>query len=238
MSNPVVLISGASRGIGRAVAIALAKLDYRLALIARTRSDLEETARLAGSADALLLPADVSDAEQARGAVENAAKHFGGLDALVNVAGLAPVRSIEAMTVEEWRDVIDTNLSAVFYLMKYAWPHLRRSPAAEIPGVIVNISSLASRDPFNGFAAYGAAKAGLNVMGLVAARAGLADGIVVHTIAPGAVETAMFRQLMTPEQYPPEKTLSPGDVADVVAQCVTGKLRHTSGEVIYLHKTP
>jgi NAD(P)-dependent dehydrogenase (short-subunit alcohol dehydrogenase family) len=142
------------------------------------------------------------------------------------------------MTVEEWRGVIDTNLSAVFYLMKYAWPYLRRNPAAQIPAAIVNISSLASRDPFNGFAAYGAAKAGLNIMGLVAAREGLADGITVHTIAPGAVETAMFRQLMTPQQYPTEKTLKPEEVADVVAQCVTGKLRHTTGEVIYLHKNP
>jgi NAD(P)-dependent dehydrogenase (short-subunit alcohol dehydrogenase family) len=237
MSNPVVLISGASRGIGRATAVTLAKLNYRLALVARNEAELRETARLAGAADALCLPADIADAQQVKETVDRVLERFGRLDALVNIAGLAPVRAIAGMTVEEWREVIDTNLSAVFYLTKFAWPHLRREAGAA-RGVIVNISSLASRDPFNGFGAYGAAKAGLNVFGLVAAREGEADHISVHTIAPGAVETAMFRQLMTPEQYPKEKTLLPEDVAEVIARCVTGELRYVSGEVIYLHKTP
>ena len=62
-------------------------------------------------------------------------------------------------------------------------------------------------------------------------------GIAVHTIAPGAVETAMFRQIMSADQYSPDKTLRPEDVADVIARCVTGELAHTRGEVIYLHKT-
>jgi NAD(P)-dependent dehydrogenase (short-subunit alcohol dehydrogenase family) len=100
----------------------------------------------------------------------------------------------------------------------------------------VNISSLASRDPFAGFAAYGAAKAGVNLFGLAAAREGQAEHILVHTIAPGAVETSMFRQIMSPEQYPTEKCLTPNEVADVVVQCVTGRLRHMSGEVIWMHK--
>ncbi|MDB5322609.1 MAG: 3-oxoacyl-[acyl-carrier protein] reductase [Phycisphaerales bacterium] len=237
MSQPVALITGASRGIGRATAIALAKLGYGLALVARGRADLEETARLANATDALLLPADVTDPTQVRNLIHETITRFGRLDAVVNIAGLAPVRRIEEMTVEEWRAVIDTNLSAVFYVTKYAWPHLRISAAEGRQPAIVNVSSLASRDPFPGFAAYGAAKAGLNIFDLVAAREGQADGIAVHTIAPGAVETEMFRQLMTPAQYPPEKTLAPDEVADVIAQCVTGQLRHTRGEVIYLHKT-
>jgi NAD(P)-dependent dehydrogenase (short-subunit alcohol dehydrogenase family) len=237
MSQPVALITGASRGIGRATAIALAKLGYRLALVARGRADLEETARLATATDALLLPADVTDPAQVRNLIQETITRFGRLDAVVNIAGLAPVRRIEEMSVEEWRAVIDTNLSAVFYVTKYAWPHLRNSAAQGHHAAIVNVSSLASRDPFPGFAAYGAAKAGLNIFDLVAAREGQADGIAVHTIAPGAVETEMFRQLMTPEQYPKEKTLAPDEVADVIAQCVTGQLRHTRGEVIYLHKT-
>ena len=102
---------------------------------------------------------------------------------------------------------------------------------------MVNVSSVAARDPFPGFAAYAAAKAGLNLFGLCAAREGEQIGVRVHTLAPGAVETGMFRQLLTPEQYPTEKTLSPADVARVIADCVRGNLKHTSGEVIYLHKT-
>jgi NAD(P)-dependent dehydrogenase (short-subunit alcohol dehydrogenase family) len=131
---------------------------------------------------------------------------------------------------------METNLSATFYLTKFAWAHLKAAGTVERQSVIVNISSLASRDPFPGFAAYGAAKAGLNVFGLVAAREGQADGIAVHTIAPGAVETEMFRRIMTPDQYSPDKTMRPEEVAEVVAQCVTGRLAHTRGEVIYLHK--
>jgi NAD(P)-dependent dehydrogenase (short-subunit alcohol dehydrogenase family) len=237
VSHPVALITGASRGIGRATAVALAKAGYRLALVARGQGDLAETARLASAADALILPADVSDPIQARKLIHETSTHFSRLDAVINVAGLAPVRRIEEMTVEEWRAVIDTNLSAVFYVTKYAWPHLRVSAGLGRHVAIVNVSSLASRDPFPGFAAYGAAKAGLNIFDLVAAREGQADGIAVHTIAPGAVETEMFRQLMTPEQYPKEKTLAPDEVAAVITQCVTGQLRHTRGEVIYLHKT-
>ena len=240
-TSPVALITGASRGIGRAAAVGLATLGYRLALVARTEADLRETARLAGLAEADVLPltADVADPARAEAVVGEAVARFGRLDALVNVAGLAPVRSIVGTSVEEWQAVLNTNLSAAFYLTKYAWPHLKAAAAARADrhSVVVNVSSLAGRDPFPGFAAYGAAKAALNVFGLVAAREGQADGIAVHTVAPGAVETAMFRGIMTPEQYPVEKTLAPEEVADVIAQCVTGRLAHTRGEVIYLHKT-
>jgi NAD(P)-dependent dehydrogenase (short-subunit alcohol dehydrogenase family) len=151
----------------------------------------------------------------------------------VNNAGLAPVRSIEQMTIDEWRATIETNLSATFYFSRAAWPAFKKQKA----GVIVNISSAASRDPFPGFAAYGAAKAGVNLLGLSLAREGEPIGVRVHTLALSAAETAMFRQILTPEQYPAEKTMSPTEVAKVIALCVTGELRHTSGEVIYLHKT-
>jgi 3-oxoacyl-[acyl-carrier protein] reductase len=237
MAGRVALVTGAGRGIGRAAAIALGRCGYRLALGARTESDLRQTSQLAEPAESLILPVDVSDAKEAERAVGEAVSRFGRLDAVVNVAGTAPVRSVPDMTVGEWRSVIDTNLSAVFYMSKFAWPHLRRAGTPVDPAVIVNISSLASRDPFAGFAAYGAAKAGVNILGLAAAREGQADHILVHTIAPGAVETAMFRQILTPEQYPTEKCLTPDEVADVIVQCVTGRLRHMSGEVIHLHKS-
>jgi NAD(P)-dependent dehydrogenase (short-subunit alcohol dehydrogenase family) len=238
MASPVALITGAGRGIGRAAALALAHAGYRLALVSRTRDELEQTAQLAApNSNALIFPADVSDPDRAATAVERTIQELGRLDALVNVAGAAPVRSVEAMTPHEWRTVIDTNVSAVFYLSKFAWPHLRNAAHPERPSAIVNISSLASRDPFTGFAAYGAAKAALNLFGLAAAREGQPHNILVHTIAPGAVETEMFRQIMTPDQYPAERCLTPAEVADLILQCATGRLRHLSGEVIWMHKT-
>ena len=236
----VALITGASRGIGRATAIELGKQGYRLALVARSSADLQETARLAGAAgagDTLVLAGDVTEAPQVEKFVRRAAEQFGRLDAAVNVAGVAPRRTIEQMTIEQWREVIDTNLSAVFYVTKFAWPILRETAGRYGRAAVVNVSSMASRDPFDGFAAYGAAKAGLNIFDLVAAREGEKCGIDVHTIAPGAVETGMFRGLMSVDEYPASKTLTPQEVAEVIGQCVMGALRHTRGEVIYLHKT-
>ncbi|MDB5290248.1 MAG: putative oxidoreductase [Phycisphaerales bacterium] len=230
MEQPVAVITGAGRGIGRATAVALAGLGYRLALVARSQHELEETAKL--SAGGMICRADVSRADEVDGAVSAIIAQFGRIDAAVHCAGVAPVRSIAQMSIDEWREVIDTNLSAAFYLCKAVWPAFVRQGS----GVIVNVSSQAARDPFPGFAAYGAAKAGVNLFGLSAAREGEAIGVRVHTVAPAAVETGMFRKILSPEQYPAEKTLSPQDVAKVIVQCVTGELKHTSGDVIYLHK--
>ena len=229
--SPVALITGAGRGIGRAAAVELARAGYDLVLVARTASDLTETAHLA--ARGTVVPLDVTDADAVENCVRNTAHEHGRLDAIVHCAGLAPVKSIDEMTVAQWRDVLDTNLSAAFYLCRAAWPHFKTQNS----GVIVNISSESSRDPFPGFAAYGAAKAALNLFARSAAREAQAFGARVHTIAPAAVETGMFRQILTPDQYPAEKTLTPEDVARVILQCVRGDLAHTSGEVIYVHKT-
>lgn len=231
MSERVAIITGAGRGIGRATAVELRRRGYALALAARGAAGLDETARLAGGA--LCLPTDVTDAAQVERLARETLARYGRIDAVVNNAGLAPVRPIVEMSPQEWRAVVDTNLSAAFYLTRAAWPAFERQGG----GVVVNVSSAAARDPFPGFAAYGAAKAGLNLFGLSAAREGERVGVRVHTVAPSATETAMFRGLMTPEQFPAEKTLDPSDVAAVIADCVTGGLRHTSGEVIYVHRT-
>jgi 3-oxoacyl-[acyl-carrier protein] reductase len=231
MQSPAALITGAGRGIGRATAIELAAEGYQLALLARTEIELKETAALAGRG--LVIPTDVVDPEQIERAVGLTFEELGRLDAVVHCAGLAPVRSIEEMSITEWRGVIETNLSAAFYLCHAAWPHFQKQRS----GVVVNISSEASRDPFAGFAAYGSAKAAVNLFGRCAAREGQEIGVRVHTIAPAAVETAMFRKILTREQYPTEKALSPTDVARVIVRCVRGDLRYASGEVIYLHKS-
>jgi 3-oxoacyl-[acyl-carrier protein] reductase len=226
----VAIITGAGRGIGRATAIELARHSYQLALVSRTSAELQETATLAGNG--LVIQADVSEPKAPASIVAKAIERFGRVDALVHCAGLAPSRPIAEMSASEWRAVIDTNLSAAFFLCQAVWKVFEKQGG----GVIVNISSAAARDPFPGFAAYGAAKAAINLFGLSAAREGAAVGIRVHTIAPGAVETKMLRDLFSAGQVPPEKTLDPQDVAKVVAQCVRGDLRYTSGETIYLQK--
>jgi len=230
MEQPVAIITGASRGIGQATAEELAGWGWRLVLVARTAERLQE---IAEQTQGLALAADITRPDEVQEIVRKTLGQFGRIDALVNCAGVAPALMIEQTTIEDWHQVIDTNLSAVFYLCKAVWEAFKRQQC----GVIVNLSSLAARDPFPGFMAYGSAKAGLHILGLCLARQGQEHGIRVHTLALGAVETEMFRMLMTPGQFPASQTLAPDEVAKTIAACVSGELRYTSGEVIYLHKT-
>lgn len=232
MSSPVAIITGAARGIGRATATELKRGGYDVVLVSRTKKALDEAAHEIDGG-AVAFPADVTEPHEVDALVAETLSRFGRIDAVVNNAGLAPVVSVKDMSIDRWRAVIDTNLSAAFYLSRAVWPTFEKQQS----GVIVNISSLASRDPFPGFAAYGAAKAGLNLFGLALAREGQPINVRVHTVAPGSVETPMFRGIMSAEQWPTDKTLDPVEVARVVASCIDGDLRHTSGEVIYLHKT-
>ncbi|HEV2296031.1 MAG TPA: SDR family oxidoreductase [Tepidisphaeraceae bacterium] len=232
MSQRVAIITGAARGIGKAIAAELGHDGYDLVLSSRTKKELAEAAGEVGGG-AVAFPADVTEPADVDALVAEALKRFGRIDAVVNNAGLAPVIAVKDMSIDRWRAVIDTNLSAAFYLSRAVWPTFEKQKA----GVIVNISSLASRDPFPGFAAYAAAKAGLNMFGLALAREGQPVNVRVHMVAPGSVETAMFRSILSAEQWPTEKTLDPAEVARVVAQCIHGDLRHTSGEVIFVHKT-
>jgi NAD(P)-dependent dehydrogenase (short-subunit alcohol dehydrogenase family) len=230
MDSPVAIITGAGGGIGRACAVDLAARGYRLALCGRTLSTLDVTAKTARAE--FVSVTDVTRSESVDRMVASVVSHFGRIDLLVNNAGIAPVLDIEQSTDADWHSVMNTNLSAVFYLCRAVWPIFRKQSG----GVIVNVSSLAARDPFPGFFAYGAAKAALNLLGLSLARQGASIGVRVCTVAPGAVETPLFRSLMTPGQFPTENTLSPEDVARVIGQCATGDLRFTSGEVIWMHK--
>jgi NAD(P)-dependent dehydrogenase (short-subunit alcohol dehydrogenase family) len=235
-ASPVAIITGAGRGIGRATAIELARHGYRLSLASRNPDELNETMRLAcgktSGESAIAVGTDVTRPEEVDRLVSATLDRFGRIDAVINNAGAAPMRSIVQTTVAEWHLVLDTNLSAAFYLCKAAWPAFE----GQRSGVVVNVSSAAARDPFPGFVAYGAAKAGLNLFGLAAAREGDKIGVRVHTVAPGAVETGMLRGLFSPDQYPAENTLDPGDIARTIVSCILGDLRHASGEVIYLHK--
>ena len=232
MTRPVAIITGAGKGIGRATAVALGGKGYELVLVARTEADLTETATLAGGG--MIAVADVSELDQIRRVVADTIKRFGRIDALVNNAGFAPMRLIEQMSLAEWKRIIDTNLTATFFFCQAVWPVMKKQKG----GAIVNISSMAARDPFEGLSAYGAAKAGINLLGLGLSREGASHGIRVHTVAPGAVETGMLRKIASKEQVPPENTLDPADVARVILQCICGDLQQTSGEVIYVHKRP
>jgi NAD(P)-dependent dehydrogenase (short-subunit alcohol dehydrogenase family) len=232
MDQPVAIVTGAGRGIGRAAAVELARRNYRLCLISRTASQLEDTSRLFTN-ESHCVAADISQPANVQSAVEKTLARFGRVDALVHCAGVAYRRAVDQMTLAEWQQTLEVNLSAIFYFCRILWPVWTKQGG----GVVVNVSSYSARDPFDGLGGYGAAKAGVNLLGLALAREGEAIKVRVHTVAPSATETAMFRTLLTPMQFPRENALDPSDVGRVIAQCVFGDLAYTSGEVVYLHKT-
>jgi NAD(P)-dependent dehydrogenase (short-subunit alcohol dehydrogenase family) len=231
MSLPVAIITGAGRGIGRAVAVQLSELHYDLILVSRTAKELEETVDLCGG-KSVPTPADVAQPDQVASVVQKAMDKFRRVDALIHCAGVALSRRADEMSIEEWRSTIDVNLSACFYFSRLLWPIWQKQGG----GVMVNCSSYAGREPFVGLGAYGAAKAGVNLLGFALDREGRPHNIRVHTVAPAATETKMLRSLYSKEALGPDQTLAPEDVARVIVQCVRGDLVHTSGEVIYVHK--
>lgn len=235
MEQKTAIVTGAGSGIGRATAVLLAEAGYAVALVGRNEARLAETAGAisasAGSRESVrAIVADLTDAEAPRRVVTETLQASGRIDALVNVAGFAPLQAIEAITPDVWRQTIDVNLSGPVLLTAAAWPTLQRQRS----GVIVNVSSMSSIDPFPGFNIYAAAKIGLNMFTKCTADEGAAIGVRAVAIAPGAVETQMLRQHFDERVISSERTLSATDVAAVMRDCVTGERAFTSGETIVL----
>ena len=230
MTNELTaIVTGAGSGIGQSVAQELSKAGYRLVLAGRDESKLRATAlALARTAeDVAIFPTDIADPSACRKLVQEAVRVFGRVDALANVAGFASLTPIPRITDSQWLQTIDVNLSSVVHLTTAAWPHLRVRG-----GVIANVSSMASVDPFPNFAMYAAAKAAVNMFTRCTASEGAPLRIKAVSIAPGAVETPMLRSMFNEKMIPPASALSPVQVARVIVDCITGKRAFTSGETI------
>jgi NAD(P)-dependent dehydrogenase (short-subunit alcohol dehydrogenase family) len=189
IDGKVAVVTGGSRGIGLAIARALVAEGVRVAITGRSASHLSAARRQiegAGHGAVETLQADVRRYDDVRRAVDATASRFGGLDILVNNAGIGIFADVASMTPEQWSDVIDTNLTGVFYACRAAIPHLR----ARGNGFIINISSLAGKNPFADGAAYCATKAGLNAFSESLMQELRYDGIRVSYVLPGSVATA------------------------------------------------
>ncbi len=231
------IVTGAGSGIGQATGVLLAAGGYRLALVGRQIDKLKKTeahcldaAPPGVEVDTELIAADLCDPDTWGRIIEQAVQRFDRLDAIANVAGVAQMGPIESVTHEDWRRCIDTNLSCVVNLTAAAWPIFARQGS----GVIVNVSSMASIDPFPGLGIYATAKAGLNMFTSCTAQEGKGIGLKAVAIAPGAVETPMLRSLFDTDAIPPDRALDPRAVAQVICGCITGKRAFESGSVIQL----
>jgi len=187
-SGKAALVSGGTKGIGKAIVRDLALAGFNVGFTARTSDDVDEVEREfsdLGPGRILGLVADVRDPGGSESSVTRLVGEFGGLDLLVNNAGVGKFAPIQEMSLEDWHIQIDTNLTGVFYLSRAAVPHLKESTDAWI----LNIGSLAGRNAFAGGVAYNASKFGLIGM-TEAMMADLRyDGIRVSVIMPGSVDT-------------------------------------------------
>lgn len=228
-NHRVVIITGAGSGIGRAAAATFAQQGWSVVLVGRSKEPLAQTASLCGLERSLCVPADVADPSADDTIVDAAIARFARIDALVNNAGFALYKPFFECTDDELDRTFQVNAIGPLRLITRAWPHLAKSA-----GRIVNVSSYATLDPFNGLGVYGAAKSALNLIGKASAQEGRGAGIRVFTVAPGAVETAMLRAIWAEDMLPRARTLDPQVVADVIVACASGNRDHDAGGLIPL----
>jgi 3-oxoacyl-[acyl-carrier protein] reductase len=221
----VALVTGGSKGIGLAIARALLDRGMQVAISGRQESELRRAAeQLGAGANLLTVRADVRDEGSARRSVEDTVRAFGGLDVLVNNAGVGKFANVADMTPEVFRDVMETNLHGVFYCTHAALPHLRRRGG----GYIVNISSLAGKNAFTGGAAYCASKAGLNAFSEALMQEVRYDNIRVSYVMPGSVSTGFGDRGSSGEA---DWKLAPEDVARVVVDLISHEARSLASRV-------
>jgi len=191
LRGKVALITGASSGIGRATAAAMARNGARVSLTGRQEKELEQEAgRIASSGgEALAIAGDLRWDEDRRRIVDGTVARFGGLDVLVNAAGTIANGTIENTSFADWRAMFEINLDSVFAMMQLAIPYL-----AERKGCIVNVSSVTGIRAFPGLVAYCASKAGVDQLTRCAALELAPKGIRVNAVDPGVVVSNLHRR--------------------------------------------
>lgn len=241
-TTKVALVTGGSRGIGRACALALADAGFDIALnyvanqaaAQSVQADIEAKGRRV-----LLLQADVSVSQQAAGLVSSVVDQWGRLDALVNNAGITRDTLLVRMSDEQWDAVIRTNLNGVFYTSRAAAKTLMKQRS----GHIVNLTSIIGQLGNVGQANYAAAKAGVIGLTKSLAKELASRNVTVNAVAPGFIETDMTHEVASRDQLlqhiPLQRFGQPEDVANAVvflvtsAPYITGQVLQVSGGLVF-----
>lgn len=229
MEKRVIVIVGASRGIGRATALALAKPGATLVLAARDADALQTLADEIRSkgAHAIPMPCDITAEPHMRRLMTDAAAISGQIDLLVNSAGGAVIAPFEELALEQWESTLRTLLTGTFLACKHAAPHMQRG------ALIVNVASVAARNAFPGWSVYSAAKSG--VLGFTnAIREELRErGVRVTAVLPAATDTALWDTL--PGEWNRANMLKPEDVANAIAALAAQPEYMTTEELVVGH---
>ena len=208
LTNQVAIVSGASRGIGKAISLLLALQGATVVAVARSEQELSD---LTHKTRGLSIVADIADEEDARHVVAETLRHYGRLDILVCNAGVGSFAELEQFTGEEWDRIFDTNVKGTFLLCKAAVPHFK----AQKRGHIVGITSDVAKRAFAHGTVYGASKFAQDAVLASLRKEVRPHGIKVSTIYPGLVDT--YFNDTTPGSIEAEKThLRPADVAQAV----------------------
>ncbi|KUI43833.1 oxidoreductase [Mycobacterium sp. IS-1590] len=242
LAGTVALVTGASSGIGAATARALATEGASVALVARRRDRLNALADQIAAAGgrALVVPADVTDAEQVAAAVATTVDEWGRLDTLINNAGLLRMGVAAEAPLADWDALVSVNIQGVLYAARAALPHLIAAAADSPRGVadMVTISSTGGRVARAGTAVYSLTKFGVNAFSEGIRQELIGHRVRVGIVEPGTVETEIFDHL-DPQALTAQQArtagmvkLSPEDVADAVTYMVTRDRRVAVNEIL------
>ena len=225
MKGKAAIVTGASSGIGKAVAELFLTQDMKVALVARNQTALEQVISSTGNAteDAIAIAADVTSEKDCERIVHEIISAFDKLDVLVNAAGIISTGTIETTTLKRWDEMFNINVRAVFYLMQLALPHLVKTK-----GNVVNVSSVTGLRAFPNVLAYCSSKAAVDHFTRCAALEVASKGVRVNAVNPGVVVTQLHRrggmderayaQFLehSKETHPLGRTGQPDEIADLV----------------------
>lgn len=234
------LVTGASRGIGRSIALQLAEEGYNVAVnYAGSKEKAEAVVEeiKAKGVDSFAIQANVADADEVKAMIKELVSQFGSLDVLVNNAGITRDNLLMRMKEQEWDDVIDTNLKGVFNCIQKATPQMLRQRS----GAIINLSSVVGAVGNPGQANYVATKAGVIGLTKSAARELASRGITVNAVAPGfivsdmtdALSDELKEQMLT--QIPLARFGQDTDIANTVAFLASDKAKYITGQTIHVN---
>lgn len=240
VNNKVALVTGASRNIGRSIALALARRGYSLACFGRDAVALEETAGMIRDegAKASVFVGDAKSNASLQEFAEHAMQTYGAIDAIINNAGVVVERSAEELTPEEFAETLQVNLVSQFTLARAAYASMR----ARGGGVVVNIGSLAGAIAFPRTPAYCASKAGIDGLTRALAYDWAKDKIRVLCVAPGYVESDISKEVLADvtkrdwvlRRIPQHRVAKPGEIAEFVAFLASDAASFCTGETYYV----
>ena len=211
LTGKTAIVTGGTRGIGYAIADALLEGGASVAICGRSTESVEKAVtKLASTSKRRIVgkAADVAKIEEVKALFSFVDKELGGPDILVNNAGVGRFASTGLLSIEDWRETLETNLSGVFYCCHEALPRFQKRGG----GYVINLSSLAGKNPFAGGAAYNASKFGLNGFSEAMMMDHRFDNVRVSYIMPGSVDTEFGRDSATHADW----KIAPEDIADIV----------------------